>query len=239
MSKKAVIKRLDELRKIVASYSYEYHVMDNPSVSDSVYDGLMNELKKIEADYPELISPDSPSQQVGNVTLNSFDKVNHSTPMISLNDVFSRDEVEAWLKRIDKLIPGQKHDFFCDIKMDGLACALIYENGVYKQAITRGDGRVGEDVTTNVRTIIDVPRTLKANKELTPFLNGRTEIRGEIIMLKQDFDQLNKQQQALGKPVFANPRNLAAGTIRQLDPKLVAKRPLHFRAYDLIRDNPS
>jgi len=239
MSKNSVIKRLGELRKIVASYSYEYHVMDNPSVSDSVYDGLMNELKTIEADYPELVTPDSPSQQVGNVTLNSFEKVNHSTPMISLNDVFSRDEVEAWLKRIDKLIPGQKHDFFCDIKMDGLACALIYEDGIYMQAITRGDGRVGEDVTTNVRTIIDVPRTLKANKESAPFLKGRTEIRGEIIMLKHDFDLLNKQQQALGKPVFANPRNLAAGTIRQLDPKLVAKRPLHFRAYDLIRNDQS
>jgi DNA ligase (NAD+) len=237
MSKTAALKRLGELRELVASYSYEYHVMDNPSVSDSVYDGLMNELKKIEADYPGLITSDSPSQQVGNVTLNSFDKVNHSTPMISLNDVFSREEVEAWVRRMDKLIPGQKHDFFCDIKMDGLACALIYVDGVYKQAITRGDGRVGEDVTTNVRTIIDVPRTLKVSKESALFLNGRTEIRGEIIMLKHDFDQLNKQQQALGKAVFANPRNLAAGTIRQLDPKLVAKRPLHFRAYDLIRDD--
>jgi len=237
MSKAAALKRLGELRELVASYSYEYHVMDNPSVSDFVYDGLMNELKKIETDYPDLITPDSPSQQVGNVTLNSFDKVNHSTPMISLNDVFSREEVEAWVRRMDKLIPGQKHDFFCDIKMDGLACALIYIDGVYKQAITRGDGQVGEDVTTNVRTIVDVPRILKVTKESALFLKGRTEIRGEIIMLKADFDQLNKQQQALDKPVFANPRNLAAGTIRQLDPKLVAKRPLHFRAYDLIRDD--
>jgi DNA ligase (NAD+) len=123
--------------------------------------------------------------------------------------------------------------------MDGLACSIIYIDGVYKQAITRGDGRVGEDVTTNVRTIVDVPRNLKETKESALFLHGRTEIRGEIIMLKQDFDKLNKQQQAQGKPVFANPRNLAAGTIRQLDPKLVAKRPLHFRAYDLIRDDPT
>jgi len=239
MSKTAAVKRLSELRRLIASYSYEYHVMDNPSVSDSVYDGLMNELKKIETDYPELLTPDSPSQQVGNVTLNSFDKVNHSTPMISLNDVFSREEVEAWLKRMDKLIPGQKHEFFCDIKMDGLACALIYIDGVYKQAITRGDGRVGEDVTTNVRTIIDVPPALKSTKESALFLKGRTEIRGEIIMLKTDFEKLNIKQESLGKPAFANPRNLAAGTIRQLDPKLVAKRPLHFRSYDLIRDNPS
>ncbi len=239
MSKQSAAKRLASLRELISNYSYEYHVMDNPSVSDAVYDGLMNELKKIESDFPDLITPDSPSQRVGNVTLNSFAKVNHSTPMISLNDVFSRDEVEAWLKRIDKLIPGQKHDFFCDIKMDGLACALIYQDGKYQQAITRGDGRVGEDVTTNVRTIVDVPRVLKDTKTTALFLKGRTEIRGEIIMLKSDFDALNNRQKAEGKPVFANPRNLAAGTIRQLDPKLVAKRPLHFRAYDLIRVNQS
>ena len=237
MSKAVDVKRLAGLRGLISSYSYEYHVMDNPSVSDAVYDGLMNELKKIETDHPDLITADSPSQQVGNATLNSFAKVDHSTPMISLNDVFSRDEVEAWLKRIDKLIPGQKHDFFCDIKMDGLACALIYQDGKYKQAISRGDGRVGEDVTTNVRTIVDVPQSLRDSKGTALFLKGRTEIRGEIIMLKVDFDELNSRQKALGKPVFANPRNLAAGTIRQLDPILVAKRPLHFRAYDLLRDD--
>jgi len=239
MSKTTASKRLSELKKLISRYSYEYHVIDNPSVSDSVYDGLMNELKKLETDYPELITPDSPTQKVGNVTLNTFDKVSHATPMISLNDVFSREDVEAWLKRMDKLIPGHKHEFFCDIKMDGLACSLVYVDGALQQAVTRGDGMVGEDVTANVQTIVDVPRRLKATKRSAAFLRGRTEIRGEIIMLKQDFDKLNKQQQTLGKPVFANPRNLAAGTIRQLDPKLVARRPLHFRAYDLIRDDQS
>jgi len=235
MSKEIAHKRLNNLVELLSHYSFDYHVMDNPSVSDAVYDGLISELKKIEAEYPDLITPSSPTQQVGNIPLNSFEKINHSSPMISLNDVFSREEVEAWLKRMDKLIPGQKHDFFCDIKMDGLACALIYEDGILKQAVTRGDGRVGEDVTTNVKTIVDVPRSLSETKKSALFLKGRTEIRGEIIMLKEDFDNLNKKQQAEGKPIFANPRNLAAGTIRQLDPKLVAKRPLHFRAYDLIR----
>lgn len=238
MSKATDLKRLRDLKELLLRYSFEYHVMDNPSVSDAIYDGLIAELKKIETTYPDLITPDSPTQQAGNVPLNSFEKVTHSTPMISLNDVFSREEVEAWLKRMDKLIPGHKHEFFCDIKMDGLACAVIYIDGKFNQAITRGDGTIGEDVTANVRTIIDVPSSLKETLESSLFLKGRTEIRGEIIMLKQDFDKLNKQQQALGKPIYANPRNLAAGTIRQLDPRLVAQRPLHFRAYDLIRNDP-
>jgi DNA ligase (NAD+) len=238
MNKQEAIKRASNLRDLLKRYSYEYHVLDNPSVSDAIYDGLMNELKKIEAEYPEIITQDSPSQQVGNTILNTFENVTHTTPMISLNDVFSREDVEAWLKRMDKLIPGYRHDFFCDIKMDGLACALIYIDGVLQQAVTRGDGFVGEDVTANARTIVDVRSSLLTNKQSSLFLKGRTEIRGEIVMLKEDFQKLNQKQKALGKPAFANPRNLAAGTIRQLDPKLVAKRPLHFRAYDLLRDDP-
>jgi len=229
--------RAAELRKLLNQYSYEYHVLDDPSVSDAVYDGLMRELKQLEADDPGLITPDSPTQRVGNVPLSKFIKVTHSHPMISLNDVFDRAEVEAWVTRMDKLLPGTKHEFFCDIKMDGLACALIYEDGVLTQAITRGDGWVGEDVTLNVRTIPNVPLRLRETKQYGSFLQGRTEIRGEVIMLKKDFEALNKKREAEGLPLFKNPRNLAAGTIRQLDPKLVAERPLRFRAYDLIRDD--
>ena len=159
--------------------------------------------------------------------------------MISLNDVFSREEVEAWVQRTEKLAPGRGTEFFTDIKMDGLACALIYQDGVLVQAVTRGDGTVGEDVTTNVRTIKSVPLKLRHDAKYEKFLQGRTEIRGEIVMLKADFEILNQQREAEGKPVFMNPRNLAAGTIRQLDPQLVAARPLTFRAYDLLRDDPS
>ena len=155
--------------------------------------------------------------------------------MLSLNDVFSRSDIEAWVKRMDKLLPGHRHEFFADIKMDGLACALIYENGVFVQAITRGDSFVGEDVTDNVRTIQNVPLVLRSTDQTRPFLQGHTEIRGEIILYKKDFEALNKQREREGLPLYANPRNLSAGTIRQLDPKLVASRPLKFRAYDLVR----
>jgi DNA ligase (NAD+) len=230
--------RAQDLRVLLATYSYEYHVLDNPSVSDAVYDGLFNELKKIETQFPELITNDSPTQRVGSELKGGFTKVAHSTRMLSLNDVFSFKDVESWVKRIDKLIPGQTHDFFADVKMDGLACALIYQDGLFTQAITRGDSYVGEDVTNNVRTIKNIPLRLRFHKKYAHFLKGRTEIRGEIIMLKKDFEALNKHRTDNNEVPYANPRNLAAGTIRQLDPELVAARPLMFRAYDLLRDNP-
>ena len=231
--------RAKELRELLAKYSYEYHVLDKPSVDDAVYDSLFGELKRIEAEYPELITPDSPTQRVGNELLGGFKKVQHSSRMLSLNDVFDREEVEAWVTRMDKLLPGRTHEYFADIKMDGLACALIYQDGILVQAVTRGDSFVGEDVTANVRTINNVPLRLRAAPGFERFLRGHTEIRGEIVMLKKDFLALNKKREAAGDPPFANPRNLAAGTIRQLDPKLVAERPLHFRAYDLLRDDPA
>jgi len=224
---------------LLNQYSYEYYVRDDPSVTDAVYDGLMRELKALEAEDSSLITPDSPTQRVGNVPLDKFVKVTHSRPMISLNDVFDRTEVEAWVVRMDKLLPGSQHEFFCDIKKDGLACALVYQDGVLVQAVTRGDGQVGEDVTMNVRTILNVPLRLRAVKKAAAFLTGRTEIRGEIVMYKKDFETLNRNREAAGLPIFKNPRNLAAGTIRQLDPKLVAERPLRFIGYDLLRDDPA
>lgn len=231
--------RAQELRDLLSKYSYQYHVLDDAGVSDAIYDSLMAELKTIEAAHPELITPDSPTQRVGSELLGGFTKVTHRSRMLSLNDVFDASEVEAWVVRIDKMLPGSRHEFFADIKMDGLACALIYEDGLLTQAITRGDSFVGEDVTNNVRTISNVPLRLRDSDDAQGLLKGRTEIRGEIVMLKKDFEALNAKQQAAGKPLFANPRNLAAGTIRQLDPKLVAERPLTFVAYDLIRDDPT
>lgn len=230
-------RRINEIKNLLNQYSYEYYTLDQPSVSDAVYDSLMDELKQIEATHPEWITLDSPTQRVGNKLRDGFQKVRHSRRMISLNDVFDKGEIEAWIERTDKLMPGYKHEFFTDIKMDGLACALIYINGVLTQAVTRGDSLVGEDVTSNVRTIKNVPLRLHEAPGFEKFLVGRTEIRGEIVMLKRDFEELNEKQKALGQPEFANPRNLAAGTIRQLDPSLVAARPLHFRGYDVLRDN--
>lgn len=238
MSQPNPSERAKELRNLLSTYSYQYHVLDQTSVSDAIYDSLMGELKTIEAEHPELITPDSPTQRVGNELLGGFTKVAHRSRMLSLNDVFDASEVEAWVVRMDKALPGSRHEFFADIKMDGLACALIYENGLLVQAITRGDSFVGEDVTNNVRTIANVPLRLRETEATRSLLRGRTEVRGEIVMLKKDFEALNKKQEQAGKPLFANPRNLAAGTIRQLDPKLVAERPLTFVAYDLIRDNP-
>lgn len=235
ISKPEADKRINELIKILGQYGYEYHVLDQSTVSDAVYDSLMRELKALEAQFPELITQNSPTQRVGGKPLDSFKKVQHSSRMLSLNDVFSREDVEAWVKRMEKILPGTKHQFFASLKMDGLACALVYQDGVLQQAITRGDGFVGEDVTINVRTINSVPLSLRDDGKNSHLLKGRTEVRGEIIMLKSDFEFLNRQRESEGQPVFANPRNLAAGTIRQLDPKQVALRPLHFRGFDILR----
>lgn len=229
--------RAKKLRDQLNQYSHEYHVLDAPSVDDAVYDGLMAELKQIEGKHPELITPDSPTQRVGGKPLSAFQSVTHSRRMVSLNDIFSSDEARAWIARITKLDPAvTKSQFFADIKKDGLACAIIYEDGVYQQAVTRGDGYTGEDVTANVRTIKSVPLKLHAAKGFEDLLHGRTEVRGEIVMYKKDFEALNKAQAKAGKPLFANPRNTAAGTVRQLDPKLVAGRPLTFIPYDIVRD---
>ena len=235
----SVVERIQKLRDLINDYRYHYHVLDESTMSEAAADSLKHELSQLEAAYPELITPDSPTQRVAGVALDQFTKVTHQFPMISLSDVFNRVEVEAWLARIDKLSPTRQQEFFCDVKMDGFACALIYEDGLLVQAVTRGDSRVGEDVTMNVRTITNVPLRLRSEPAYAHFLRGRTEIRGEIIMTKQAFAALNKRQQKAGKPLFANPRNLAAGTIRQLDPKLVSERPLQFRGYDMLRDNPA
>jgi DNA ligase (NAD+) len=239
MSTSNATNRITEVRRVLQRYSYEYHVLDAPSVSDAVYDGLMRELTQLEADNPTLITPDSPTQRAGGEPLKSFTKVTHRTRMISLEDVFSREEVSDWITRTAKLIPITNPEYFTDIKMDGLACALIYQEGILVQAVTRGDGYVGEDVTQNVRTIVNVPLRLRDEPTYQQFLRGRTEIRGEIVIYKADFAALNQQRARDGKPLFANPRNLAAGSIRQLDQALAAARPLRLRAYDIIRDDPS
>ena len=231
--------RAAKLRQLISDYRYHYHVLDESIMSEAAADSLKHELAQLEAQYPQLITPDSPTQRVAGQPLPGFSQVRHSSRMLSLNDVFDQDELQAWADRIKKLEPSLQPEYFVDIKMDGLACAIVYEDGQFAQAITRGDGFVGEDVTSNVATIDSVPFHLRSSKAHAAFLRGRTEIRGEIIMYKKDFEALNKQRIAQDLPVFANPRNLAAGTIRQLDPKLAAARPLRFRAYDIIRDDPA
>lgn len=240
MNKQQAGIRIAKLRELINDYRYHYHVLDESIMSEAAADSLKHELTALETEYPDLITPDSPSQRVAGKPLEAFVSREHSSRMLSLNDVFDRTEVEAWQERITKLLPPKtKLEYFADIKMDGLACALIYEDGILTRGITRGDGFVGEDVTVNIRTIDSIPLQLRETKEFNDFVHGRTEIRGEIVMYKADFDELNAQRAKQDKPLFANPRNTAAGTIRQLDPQLVSERKLYFRAYDLLRDKPS
>ncbi|MBQ6593785.1 NAD-dependent DNA ligase LigA [Candidatus Saccharibacteria bacterium] len=233
LNKQEAVERLEKLRKLIDDYRYNYHVLDKSIMSEAAADSLKHELAMIEEEYPELITPDSPTQRVAGRALDKFVKVPHEKRMISLMDVFSREEVEEWIRRNEKLVPGGTiEEFFTDIKMDGLACALKYRDGILVQAVTRGDGLVGEDVTQNVRTIENIP--LKIDEM------GEVEVRGEIIIFKKDFEIIQEKQRKAGEAEFANPRNLAAGSIRQLDPKVAASRPLKFIAYDLVKpDKPT
>lgn len=237
MDKKQAKERIEKLRTIINDYRYHYHVLDESIMSESASDSLKHELTLLEEQYPDLITPDSPSQRVAGKALSKFSKVNHKYPMMSLQDVFDESEISAWITRIEKLADKKIDEFFVDTKMDGLACSIVYIDGVFSQAITRGDGKVGEDVSLNVRTIKNVPLALRKSEKYPILLKGRTEIRGEIVMFKKDFIDLNNRRKQAGEPEFMNPRNLSAGTIRQLDPQLVSERPLHFLAYDMLREN--
>ena len=228
--KSAAKARIEKLKELINEYRYHYHVLDESIMSEAAADSLKHELSQLEEQYPEFITPDSPTQRVAGKPLDKFQKVTHTSRMISLADVFSESEIRDWVARNYKLVDqGIEFTFFTDIKMDGLAMSLHYENGIFKQAVTRGDGLVGEDVTMNVKTIQNIP--LKLNLDNPP---EHLEVRGEVIIFKQDFEKLNQMQVKLGEKPFANPRNLAAGTIRQLDPRIAASRPLRFMAYDLV-----
>ncbi|MBR3386553.1 NAD-dependent DNA ligase LigA [Candidatus Saccharibacteria bacterium] len=231
MNREEVEKRVLKLRELINEYRYHYHVLDESIMSEAAADALKHELAELESEYPELITPDSPTQRVAGRALDKFEKVAHEKRMISLMDVFSREEINEWIARNEKLVPGGViREFFTDIKMDGLACSLKYRNGVFYQAVTRGDGLVGEDVTQNVKTIENIPLRVDAGA-------SEVEVRGEIVIFKKDFAEINEKQRKAGEAEFANPRNLAAGSIRQLDPKVAASRPLKFIAYDLVTPN--
>lgn len=238
MTKNEASKRIEKLRELINDYRYHYHVLDESIMSEAAADSLKHELSLLEEEYPELITPDSPTQRVAGKPLDKFTKIKHEKRMISLADVFSRQEIEDWILRNEKLIPGGEiSEFFTDIKMDGLACSLKYRDGIFYQAVTRGDGLVGEDVTLNVKTIQNIPLSLR--KPLEGSLPHEVEVRGEIVIFKKDFEELNRLQRVKGEAEFANPRNLAAGSIRQLDPKVAASRPLKFIAYDLVTPDSS
>ncbi|MBR5342106.1 MAG: NAD-dependent DNA ligase LigA [Erysipelotrichaceae bacterium] len=208
--------RIQELRKLLKQYSYEYYTLDRPTVPDSEYDMLFRELQDLEAKHPELYDPDSPTQRVGNEILSEFKKITHERPMLSLGDVFSYDELREWSKKITDVY-GEV-EYCAEYKIDGLAMSLIYEDGLFKQAVTRGDGITGEDVSSNVRTIQSVPMSIPYKQ--------RYDIRGEVYMPKSSFNRVNRERRENGEEEFANPRNAAAGSIRQLDSRICASRGL-------------
>ena len=235
MTKTEAESRILKLRELINDYRYHYHVLDESIMSESAADSLKHELTLLEEKFPELITPDSPTQRVAGRPLDKFNKITHQTRMISLADVFSEAEVREWVARNYKLVPAKTQlTFFTDIKMDGLAMSLHYHNGILAQAVTRGDGLVGEDVTMNVRTINNIPLKLSGDPEEIP---EYVEVRGEVVIFKADFEKLNQIQTEKGEKLFANPRNLAAGSIRQLDPRIASSRPLRFMAYDLVTPN--
>lgn len=237
MDKQIIKQRIKKLKQEINKIRYSYHVLDKQIVPDSVKDSLQHELFKLEQEHPEFVTSDSPTQRVGGKPLGKFVKVKHETPMMSMEDAFIFEELQEWEKRIQKLVPNKKLDYFVEQKMDGLAISLLYKKGLLVQATTRGDGVTGEDVTQNVKTIEAIPLQLETeklkNRETKKRIVDQLEVRGEVFLPKKSFAELNKKQEEKDKAKFANPRNAAAGSIRQLDSKITASRHLDFLPYGI------
>ncbi len=239
MDKTKAKNRAAQLRTQLEKYRHEYYALDKPSVSDEIYDSLNNELKDIEEQFPELIDSNSPTQKVGGEVSNKFASVVHPSPMLSLNDIFDEKDLVAWEKRIHKLLDNSSQvEYYGELKMDGLAMRLVYKDGKFVQAVTRGDGYSGEDVTHTVRTLKNVPQELKQSKKAPKSVYKDFEVRGEVIFPVKAFEKLNAERAKAGLPLFANPRNAGAGSIRQLDPSVTASRGLEFIAYGIEMDLP-
>ena len=228
MSDKKIQQRLNTLRNEINSHNYLYYVLDNPEIPDSEYDRLLNELTDLEHQYPELITSDSPTQRVGATPLDSFSEVQHEVLMLSLGNAFTDQDMEDFDRRIREGVESENIEYAAEPKLDGLAISLLYEKGILIRGATRGDGRTGEDVTLNIRTIDAIPLKLRG-KDFPPVI----EVRGEVVMPKAGFEKLNQQQLEKNEKPFVNPRNAAAGSLRQLDPKITATRPLSFYCYGI------
>ena len=226
-----IVQRCQRLKDDLNQHNHSYYVLDDPSIPDSEYDRLMRELQAIEQEFPQLLTADSPSQRVGGVALDSFSQVVHAVPMLSLDNAFSDTEMVDFDRRIKERInlsASQQMIYACEPKLDGVAVSVLYKNGVLERAATRGDGSVGEDITANVRTIKSIPLRLQGDK-----LPNILEVRGEIYMPKDGFNGLNQKAKQAGEKPFVNPRNAAAGSLRQLDSKITATRPLEMCAYSV------
>jgi DNA ligase (NAD+) len=232
----SVIEQMRQLIQLIAKHNHAYYVMDQPTISDSEYDHLFHQLKALEEQYPELVQADSPTTKVGGQALSKFESVTHVVPMLSLGNVFNKEDLFAFARRVEERLPNQKVQYEVELKLDGLAISLWYENGVLVRGVTRGDGETGEDITQNVKTIRNLPKVLHSEKYEIPRL---LEVRGEVLMPKSGFEKLNADQEAKGEKTFANPRNAAAGSLRQLDPNIAAARPLAFYAYGIAQCEPN
>ncbi len=253
MNKEQAKTRIEKLKEEINKYRYAYHVLDQSLISDEAVDSLKKELFDLEKEFPELITLDSPTQRVGGKPLKKFEKTEHQVPMLSLNDAFSEKDIYDWDERIKKLLPEKaKIDFYCEHKFDGLAVALEYKDGIFTIGSTRGDGKVGENITQNLKTIEAIPLRLvdyetiktdlikKGLNQIAHFFDKGMpqdiEVRGEVLLNKKDFEKINEQRKKQGLSLYANPRNVAAGSVRQLDPKITASRNLDFYAYELVTD---
>ncbi len=231
-----VVAQMRQLIQILAQHNHAYYVMDQPTILDSEYDQLFHQLKALEEQYPEYIQPDSPINKVGGKPLAKFTSVTHVVPMLSLGNVFNQEELFAFARRAEERLPNQTIQYDVELKFDGLAISLWYEQGVLVRGVTRGDGETGEDITQNVKTIRNLPKVLSTDQGEVPTL---LEVRGEVLMPKAGFEKLNAENEAKGEKTFANPRNAAAGSLRQLDPNIAASRPLAFYAYGIAQCEPN
>ncbi|MGD0506281.1 MAG: NAD-dependent DNA ligase LigA [Terriglobales bacterium] len=235
MSSPAIEKKIEALREKIRHHEYLYYVLDAPEISDADFDTLMNELKRLEAEHPQLITPDSPTQRVGGKPREGFVKAKHSSPMLSLDNAYSEEELRDWERRVHELSGQTDLEYMCELKLDGMSLALVYHDGRLEQGITRGDGSVGEDVTLNVRTVRSIPLSIPKDKLKKAGMPADFEVRGEMLMPLAAFRKLNEERERQGLATFANPRNFTAGTVRQLEPSITAQRRMDYFAYFLLK----
>jgi len=220
--------RIDRLKKDIEDHNYRYYVLDDPSIDDSEYDRMMHELKELEKEYPELSTSDSPAARVGGQPLDAFEKIEHSEPMLSLDNALGIDELKSFFSRVSQSLGDKEIDYVCELKIDGLAVSLLYKDGLFIRGATRGNGRIGENVTRNLKTVRSLPLSLRSS------VKGDLEVRGEVYMNKEHFAELNRRREEAGEPLFANPRNASAGSLRQLDPSVTSSRPLALFVYYML-----
>jgi DNA ligase (NAD+) len=236
MSSSAIQKKIEALRDKIRHHEYLYYVLDAPELSDADFDKLMNELKRLETEHPELIMPDSPTQRVGGKPREGFVKAKHSSPMLSLDNAYSEEELRDWERRVHELSGRTDLEYMCELKLDGMSLALVYSDARLERGVTRGDGNIGEDVTLNVRTVRSIPLSIAKDKLKKSGIPADFEVRGEMLMPLVAFRKLNEEREKQGLAVFANPRNFTAGTVRQLEPSITAQRRMDYFAYLLLKD---